>query len=44
MKIQTVGRAVDRSIKGPGKRGQLENMILSTQADKVLGTESWLDQ
>ena len=33
-----------QSIKGPGKRGQLENMISSTQADIVLGTESWLDE
>ena len=33
-----------QSIKGPGKKGQLENIISSTQADIVLGTESWLDE
>jgi hypothetical protein len=30
-------------IKSPGKKAQLENMIASTQADIVIGSESWLD-
>ncbi|XP_053389732.1 uncharacterized protein LOC128552710 [Mercenaria mercenaria] len=32
-----------QSIKTPGKRGQLEHMIEATQADIVIGTESWLE-
>jgi hypothetical protein len=32
-----------QSIKTPGKKGQLDNMIQSSQADIIIGTESWLD-
>ena len=32
-----------QSIKGYGKQGLLENIMYSTQADIVIGTESWLD-
>ena len=32
-----------QSIKSPGKKALLQNMIESTQADIVIGTESWLD-
>ena len=32
-----------QSIKSPGKKALLQNMIDSTQADIIIGTESWLD-
>ena len=32
-----------QSIKSPGKKAILQNMIEATQADIVIGTESWLD-
>ena len=32
-----------QSIKSPGKKALLQNMIESTQADIVIVTESWLD-
>ncbi|KAH3788188.1 hypothetical protein DPMN_166321 [Dreissena polymorpha] len=32
-----------RSIKSPGKKAIVQNMIDATQADIVIGTESWLD-
>jgi len=32
-----------QSIKAPAKKAQLENMISSTQAGIVIGTESWLN-
>jgi hypothetical protein len=31
-----------QSIKTPGKPAELTNIIESTQADIVIGTESWL--
>ena len=31
-----------QSIKAPGKKALLQNMIESTNADIVIGTESWL--
>ena len=31
-----------QSIKTPGKPAQLQNIINSTQADIVIGSESWL--
>ncbi|XP_052788794.1 uncharacterized protein LOC128223557 [Mya arenaria] len=33
-----------QSIKSPGKTGQLKNMITASQADIIIGTESWLDE
>ena len=34
---------IHQSIKSPRKKALLQNMIESTQADIVTGTESWLD-
>ncbi|WAR00573.1 RTJK-like protein, partial [Mya arenaria] len=33
-----------QSIKSPGKTGQLKNMITASQADIIIGTESWFDE